>query len=240
MIKNYIAFDLETTGLSIEDDYIIEIGAVKVRDGKVVDRFMEFVKPSKPITSIVTSITGISNDMVEHARCVQEVISDFLIFCEQDILVGHNIMFDYKFVKREANAIGKSFEKKAIDTLKIARCTLKTLTSKSLESLCSYYQIVNSNAHRAYYDALTTAKIYHILAHEFEDTHPELFCAKQLSYRPKKIQPCTKRQLEFLAALCAHHHIPFPKNAHAFTRSEASKKIDEIITIYGRMIQEKL
>lgn len=94
MIKDYIAFDLETTGLSVETDQIIEIGALKVRDGKIVDRFMEFLKPDKPISSIITGITGITNSMVADARDTETVIRDFVEFCEDDVLIGHNIMFD--------------------------------------------------------------------------------------------------------------------------------------------------
>ena len=77
MIKTYVAFDLETTGLSEETDSIIEIGAVKVTDGKVTDRFMEFLKPAEEISPMITQITGITNEMVAHARNTKEVIDDF-------------------------------------------------------------------------------------------------------------------------------------------------------------------
>lgn len=85
MIKNYVAFDLETTGLSPETDQIIEIGALKVKDGKVVERFMEFVKPDQPITSAITNITGITNEMVANARATKEIIHDFTVFCEDHV-----------------------------------------------------------------------------------------------------------------------------------------------------------
>ena len=80
MLKSYIAFDLETTGLSPQEHQIIEIGALKVREGKVVDRFMEFVHPDKPITPMITNITNITNDMVAGARSCPEVIHDFLSY----------------------------------------------------------------------------------------------------------------------------------------------------------------
>lgn len=81
MLKSYIAFDIETTGLSPEENEIIEIGALKVRDGKVQERFMEFIKPRLPIPANITGITGITNDMVEDARGREQVIPDFLQFC---------------------------------------------------------------------------------------------------------------------------------------------------------------
>ena len=117
MLKSYIAFDLETTGLSPQEHEIIEIGALKVREGKVVDRFMEFVHPDKPITPMITNITHITNDMVAGARSCPEVIHDFLSFCEDDVLIGHNVMFDYSFVKCSAVREGLTFEKMGIDSM---------------------------------------------------------------------------------------------------------------------------
>ena len=235
MIKNYIAFDLETTGLNIETDEIIEIGALKVRDGKVCERFIEFVKPTKPISSMITEITGITNEMVSRARNTEVIIRDFLQFCNEDILVGHNIMFDYKFIKMYARKLGLSFDKKGIDTLKIARKVHKDMSSKSLEALCTYYQIENKAAHRAYHDALATAKLYHILAHEYEENDEELFAPKGLYYRPKKVQPCTKKQILYLRALCEQYRITLPQGAESFTRSEMSRQIDRIIATYGNL-----
>lgn len=235
MIKTYVAFDLETTGLSVENDNIIEIGAVKVQDGKVTDRFMEFLKPEKPITAMITNITGITNEMTASARETKEVIRDFMEFCGENILVGHNIMFDYRFTKKYAGQYGYSFEKKGIDTLKIARKVHKDLESKSLGALCEHYQIVNQAAHRAYHDALATAKLYHVLAHYFEADNVKLFEPEQLIHKEKKVQPATEKQIKFLKALCECHGLPVPAECETLTRSEASKKIDNIISKHGNL-----
>ena len=149
MLKSYIAFDVETTGLNPLENEIIEIGALKVRDGKVAERFMEFIKPTASISPAITSLTGITNEMVAAARPRYSVIADFLDFCEEDVLIGHNVSFDYSFMKCSAAADGLSFEKMGIDTLKIAQKVLKELNSKSLGSLCEYYHIENKSAHRA-------------------------------------------------------------------------------------------
>ncbi len=234
MIKDYVAFDLETTGLNVENDYIIEIGALKVVNGKVVGRFMEFLKPPVSISPIITNITGITNEMVSEARDTQSIIRDFVDFCGDDVLVGHNIMFDYKFMKKYANQFGFAFEKKGIDTLKLARKCLCNLESKSLECLCKYYDIQNPAAHRAYYDALSTAKIYHMLAHEFEEKDEKIFLPEQLLYKPKKVQPCTAKQIEYLKSLCCMHEIELTCDFCEMTRSEASKLIDKIISEHGR------
>lgn len=235
MIKNYVAFDLETTGLNVETDYIIEIGALKVIDGKVSGRFMEFIKPPQPISPMITNITGITNEMVSCARDTREIIRDFVDFCGNDVLVGHNIMFDYKFTKKYASQYGFSFEKQGIDTLKIARKVHKDMESKSLGALCEYYKIINQAAHRAYHDALATAKIYHMLAHDFEEKEPKLFVPEPLQFKPKKVQLCTIRQLEYLKALCHYHNIKMVDNPEQLTRSEASRQIDHIIAIHGNL-----
>lgn len=232
-MKNYVAFDLETTGLDVEKDSIIEIGALKVVDGKVCDRFMEFVKPEKNISPLITEITGITNEMVAQARNTQDIIRDFVQFCEDFTLVGHNISFDYKFTKKYAEHFGFSFEKFGIDTLKIARKVHKDLSSRSLETLCAHYQIVNVSAHRAYHDALATAKLYQTLSHHFECENVELFHPSQLQFKRKKVQPCTKRQIEYLRALCEKHQIQMDLVMENLTRSEASRMIDHIISNYG-------
>ena len=132
MLKSYIAFDVETTGLNPMENEIIEIGALKVRNGKVAERFMEFIHPQSPISTAITDLTGITNEMVASARSRKEVVSDFLDFCEDDVLIGHNVSFDYSFMKSSAAKDGMPFEKMGIDTLKIAQKVHKDLDSKSL------------------------------------------------------------------------------------------------------------
>lgn len=233
MLKSYVAFDLETTGLSVMENSIIEIGALKVRDGIVADRFMTFVKPEDEITDKITEITGISQDMVENAPEAFDVIKAFVDFCEDDVLIGHNVMFDFSFTKKCAGRFGFSFEKKGIDTLKIARIVCTGLVSKSLGCLCDHYGINNDRAHRAYHDALATAKLYQTLAHYYEESHPELFVPKPLIYKEKKVQPATSRQKAYLKELIKYHKIDFKEDMETMNRSQMSKAIDRILLNYG-------
>lgn len=229
MLKSYIAFDVETTGLSPLENEIIEIGALKVRQGKVAERFIEFIKPRTPISSSITSLTGITNEMVADARSRCDVISDFLDFCGDDILIGHNVAFDYSFMKCSAAADGMPFEKMGIDTLKIARKVHQDLDSKSLGCLCKYYHIENKSAHRAYHDALATAKLYQTLAHYFEEKEPRLFKPVPLTYRVKKPQPATPKQIAFLRKLIRQKGAVREWDPDTITRSEASRMIDELL-----------
>ena len=229
MLKSYVCFDLETTGLDPLYNEIIEIGALKVRDGKVAERFMEFIHPQEEISPMITNLTGITNEMVANARPADAVINDFLEFCEDDVLIGHNVGFDYSFMKSGASNLGLTFEKFGIDTFKIAQRTLKSLPSKSLSSLCEYYQIENKAAHRAYYDALATAKLYQTLAHYFEPQDPKVFQPLQLQYKIKKVQPATPKQIALLERLTEQKELIPDWDAATLTRSEASRIIDRLL-----------
>ena len=229
MLKSYIAFDLETTGLDPQENEIIEIGALKVRDGKVAERFMEFIRPLTPVSAAITDLTGITNEMVAGARPRKAVISDFLDFCGDDVLIGHNISFDYSFMKAGAAMDNMPFEKMGIDTLKIARKVHKDLDSKSLGRLCAYYHIENKSAHRAYHDALATAKLYQTLAHYFEADDPKLFKPIQLTYKVKAPQPATPKQFSFLSSLIQKRGVKMEWDPKTLTRSEASRMIDGLL-----------
>lgn len=232
MLKSYIAFDLETTGLKPQENEIIEIGALKVREGKVVDRFMEFIHPLSPISSAISELTGITNDMVATARSCEQVLPDFLDFCEDDVLIGHNVMFDYSFTKCSASKCGLPFEKNGLDTLKIARKVHKDFPSKSLGALCDYYHIENKSAHRAYHDALATAKLYQTLAHYFEESDPKLFKPLPLIYKVKTVQPATPKQLALIERLIPQKEYSGewdPETITRITRSDASRLIDALL-----------
>ena len=235
MLKNYVAFDLETTGLSCDTDEILEIGALKVRDGKIVQRFNQLIHPKKEILPQVSELTGITNEMVHQAPEVSQVIPEFLAFCEDDVVIGHNVMFDFRFTKTFAKRQGLAFEHQGLDTLKIARIVHKDFDSKSLGALCEYYGIVNEAAHRAYHDALATAKLYQILAHHFEEDYPEIFVPAPLVFKPKKLQPVSEKQKEYLMKLIKYHKIDFNSNLEEMTKSEASRAIDRIILQYGKL-----
>lgn len=240
MMTSYVCFDLETTGLSWERDEIIEIGAVKVTEGKVTGRFSRFLKPSAPIPDKVRQITGIDDGMVADALPTDQVIFDFIAFTEDQPVLGHNLLFDYRFMKRYAAKYYMKFEKMGIDTLKIARMAHKDLPSRSLESLCAHYGVVNPAAHRAYHDALATAKVYQNMKHYFVEVYPKAFEPVFLDTGKKKIRPATLRQKAYLKDLAKYHKIKLSNDMETLTQSEASRMIDGIIFRYGRMMGRRL
>ncbi len=166
-ISDFVAIDLETTGLGRTED-IIEIGAIRVRDGKAVKRFGTLIRPRKPVPGLIEGITGISNEMLEDAPEIEEVLPDFLRFIGNDTLLGHNIVsFDSKFICREAEHIGLIIKNPLFDTLTYAR-KLKKQTdflpkSLSLTCLCQLWGIERAKSHRAYDDALANIKVFYYL-----------------------------------------------------------------------------
>lgn len=234
-IKTFVCFDIETTGLNPEKDKIIEIGAVKVVDKKIVGKFSELVNPKIELPAIITKITGINNNMVKNADTEDNVIPRFLDFAEDHVVIGHNVKFDYSFVKVASSKYQSKFEKYAIDTLELSRYFHKDFESKSLENMSKYYGIHNEHAHRAYDDAKTTTLLYVKLCNTFFEVNPRLFQPKPLFYKIKKSQSITNKQKKYLIDLLKYHNIESEQLIEELTQNEASRWIDQIILTHGRM-----
>lgn len=162
-IIDYVCFDLETTGFG-KNAEIIEIGAIKVKDGVTVDKFSELVKPTNRISGAVTALTGISQEDVEDARNISDVLPDFLEFIGNDILLGHNIAsFDIPIVRRNIAVEMKSvFEPEYIDTMYLAK-SVNGVPDHKLQTMLDHYGITNARAHRAFEDCEATSKLFNAL-----------------------------------------------------------------------------
>ena len=233
-MKDYVAFDLETTGISPFEDQIIEIGAVKIRDGKISGKYNCIIHPEIEVSDFIINLTGISRDMLRQGILLKEGVEGFLEFSKGFPVLGHNVMFDYKFMKMAARSFSYSFEREGVDTLKVARKLLKGLENKKLETLCAHYDYVNQAAHRAYDDALATAVVFEQMKKEFPE-EKDIFLPKQLQYKVKKERPATEKQKKYLARLMEYHAIGEHLDIDQMTQREASKKIDNIIFKYGVM-----
>lgn len=165
-VPDYVVFDLETTGVSIIKDQIIEISAVKVKNGKITDTFSTLVNPQRPIPYFATAVNGITDDMVADAPDIREAMTDFLKFAEKNILVGHNIQsFDMKFVYNVvADLFNQEIGNDYIDTLHMARTCLPELKHHKLVDLATYFQISTVGAHRALNDCMMNQKCYEEMA----------------------------------------------------------------------------
>lgn len=158
--QEFVVFDLETTGLSRYKDRITEIGAVRVKDGKITEIYNELVNPQMVIPEKVVELTGITNDLVKDKPKIEEVLPGFLEFCGDAILVGQNTDFDIGFVKENAYKMGIDFNPIYMDTLPMARALFEDMKKFSLDKIARKLEIPAFNHHRASDDARATAQIF--------------------------------------------------------------------------------
>lgn len=159
-VKNntFVVFDVETTGLDADSCEIIEIGAVKVSGGEIIEKFQTLVRPKKPIPSLITTITEITDEMVKDAPPIEVVIKDFYLFAKGTILSGYNVNFDMKFIQNAARLNNMKFENEVQDVLPLARQKLDAKNYK-LGTVVKALNLTLDNAHRAFFDALATAEV---------------------------------------------------------------------------------
>lgn len=236
MIEEYVVLDLEMTGLSAKTDQIIEIGAVKIKNNKMVDSFGGLVKPSCKIPTRVVELTNITDEMVLNGMNKDEAMVKLLDFIDGYILVGQNINFDYSFLKQWAVNHKRPLEVIACDTLKIARALLPAEQPKKLEALCTYFGIERTREHRAMDDAIETWKVFEALKElaKGEYEYEKIFEPRPLLYRAKKQTPATPRQVQRLKEYREKHHILDEINWETLTKSEASRIMDKYILVHGR------
>ncbi|MCH5341871.1 MAG: PolC-type DNA polymerase III [Acetatifactor sp.] len=158
--EDFVVFDIETTGFSPVSNRIIEIGAVKVSDGSIVDRFSAFVNPQVPIPYEIEKLTGIRDDMVSGAPVIEEVLPQFLEFSRDCVLVAHNANFDMSFIQENARRLGLPWEYTYVDTVGIARVLLPGQAKHTLDAVAKTLNISLENHHRAVDDAECTALIF--------------------------------------------------------------------------------
>ena len=159
--EDFICFDLETTGLSAQNDRITEIGAVRIHNGEITDKFDVFVDPERPIPPKITELTSITNEMVQGAPKEVEALQQFFDFCGEDaVLVAHNASFDAGFLRAALQRQGKPFLNTYIDTVTMARSLLPDLNKVTLDSVAKYLKLKPFHHHRAEDDAAVLGEIF--------------------------------------------------------------------------------
>ncbi len=160
LMDSYVVFDIETTGFNSVNDRIIEIGAVRVVEGEIKETFSEFVNPERPIPYKITQLTTITDDMVKDAGTIEEILPQFLKFCEGSVLVAHNAGFDTGFIRENAKRLNLPYDHTVVDTLGLARCLMGHLGKFTLDNICKHLNIILETHHRAVDDATATGKIF--------------------------------------------------------------------------------
>ena len=167
--EEYVAFDLETTGLSSKKDKIIEIGAVILKNGREVDRFQTFVDPERHLEPKIVELTGIAEDMLKGAPKIEEVLPKFLKFCGDRVLVAHNSDFDTGFIRAECLRQGYEFTATALDTLILSQNLMPQLNKFKLDIVSNALSLPDFNHHRAADDAMTCGLIFHRFIEKLEE-----------------------------------------------------------------------
>jgi DNA polymerase III subunit epsilon len=157
---DFVVLDTETTGLRPGPDRVIEVAAVRVRHGEIVDSFQSLVNPGRRLPPFIVKFTGISQEMVQDAPRAKEVMPDFLEFIDGAVLVGHNLGFDLNFLTHEAQLLGWAFPLDGLDTIPLARRFLPGLKRFKLDMVAEYLKIPPRTRHRALGDAETTAAVF--------------------------------------------------------------------------------
>ena len=158
--STFVVFDIETTGFSAVNDRIIEIGAVKVENGMITEKFSEFVNPERPIPFEIEKLTSINDRMVEDAPNISVILPKFMDFCGSSVLVAHNADFDTGFIRHNCEVLGLPYDYTYVDTLGIARSFLEGLKNYKLDTVVEAMGCTLANHHRAVDDAGATADVF--------------------------------------------------------------------------------
>ena len=225
MISDYIAIDLETTGIRLSKDKIIEVGLLKVKDSHIIDTFSCVINPDMQVDDKILELTKISKNELENAKRIHEVINHIVDFCEEYVLLGHNTIFDYSFVKKEANRAGLEFEKRGIDTYKLCKKVLPENVRKNLTEACGYFGIERKNSHRAFSDAYYTHVLFQEIIKNFKTLE---ISSEAMKVKIKKFVPIRKRTKEDLQKLLNCHRIGCKVNIDLLSESEAKRMMDKI------------
>lgn len=156
IVQNYCVVDIETTGLSYQSDTIIEIGIVKIREGKIVDKYSQLINPQRKISVFITQLTGISDDMVINQPTIDEIKDEVKTFIGHDIIVGHNTSFDLNFI---ANHLDWEIENEYIDTLQFSRKVYPQFKHHRLTDMVELLHL-SQNEHRSLADCIATYELY--------------------------------------------------------------------------------
>lgn len=225
-----VVLDLEMTGLNPKTDKIIEIGAIKVQNGRIEDTYEQLICPGRLLSEHTKCVTNITDEMLEGQPEFADVMEDLMAFIGTDVLLGHHILMDYSFLKRSIlNALpkGSQFERNGIDTLKIARALLPAEQKKTLPMLCELYEIEH-HPHRAIDDAKATFRLYEKLWEQFGMQHKEKFTPQPLHYQVKRESPIMKKQIEQIERILKEKKLDCPYDISKMTKNEASRYYDQI------------
>lgn len=171
-VDDYVLVDIETTGLSPKENDIIEIGAIKVRNNKIIEEYESLIKINYNINPFITKLTGITNDMLKDGKNIENVLTEFIKFTGNDVIMGHNVNFDINFIYDNCEKYLKSYlTNDFIDTMQIAKKILPNSQNYKLGTLAEKFDVSYKGAHRGLKDVEITYEVYNKLREYAKKTY---------------------------------------------------------------------
>ena len=163
-VDDYVLVDIETTGLSPAKDEIIEIGAIKVQNNKIIETYNELININRKLPSFITKLTGITDDMIKNGRMPTLVLKEFVDFTQNNIIIGHNVNFDLGFLINKCRKyLNYNLDNDYIDTMFLARRLVPDSINYKLGTLAKYFNVSYEGAHRGLKDVQITFEVYNNL-----------------------------------------------------------------------------
>jgi len=191
---DFVVVDVEATGAKTPPNRLIELGAYRIRGGRIVDKFLQLVNPEIPIPRFVMTLTGISNDMVKQAPFFADVAPQWLDFVSDSVLVAHNAPFDTSFLNHEISRVypGHRMVNPHLCTVRLSRRVLPDIANHRLDTVANHFSIPIVSRHRAGSDALATAEIFLFLLNRLEEEHGVKDLATARMFQFPEIKPATQ------------------------------------------------
>ncbi|WP_050698696.1 exonuclease domain-containing protein [Anaeromassilibacillus senegalensis] len=236
-VDSYVVVDIETTGLDPKYDEIIEIGAIRIKNQTPISSFNSLVRPYFPISDFITTLTGITNEMLSSAPSFEDVAPSFLSFVEDSIIVGHNVNFDINFLYDCCmRDIGVLLDNNFIDTLRLSRRIIPGLPNYKLDTLANAFDLTVSTKHRALADCDTTHRCYEHLKQYVHKNHIDLevLCLGFSRTKAREINTC---KIYFDESHILYQKVcVFTGALDRFTRKEAMQAVVDAGGICGDSI----
>jgi len=228
----FVVFDIETTGLSFKNDRITEIGAVKIKNGKIVDSINWLINPQMEIPQNIADLTGITNEMVKNSPVFSSIIEEIKSYFGEHPIVAHNASFDYTFMRNAFESLGESIDNTVLDTVEMAKLVFPEFKRYNLKSLCKRLKINLESHHRASDDARAAAEIFIIMLGKYENDDLGKIneeARSKIDFKKSKTHHVTlyakdKEGLRNLYELVTMSHIDYFYKKPRIVKSELSKK----------------
>ena len=200
---DFVVVDVEATGAKTPPNRLIELGAYRIRGGRIVEKFLSLVNPEIPIPRFVMALTGISNEMVKSAPVFAEVAPRWLDFVSDSVLIAHNAAFDTSFLNHEISRVypGHRMFNPHLCTVRLSRRVLPDLNNHRLDTIANHFSIPIISRHRAGSDALATAEIFLLLMSKLEEEHGVKDLAAARNFQFMELKPVVEQEPALSAPL---------------------------------------